>query len=65
MHLIIIFGLLIYLEIIELDFCNLNYNIKKRIAERGFEDCELKSNNETIYEISISKSYNSINSVCE
>ncbi len=30
----IIFGL-IYLEIIELNFCNLNFNIKKTILKRG------------------------------
>jgi len=28
-QIVVIFGFLIYLEIIELDFCNLNYNLKK------------------------------------
>jgi len=40
------FAILIYLEIIELDFCNLNYNTKKSIMERSIEDYELKSCNE-------------------
>ena len=42
-NLIVIFGILIYLEMIELDFCNLNYNIKKAIIDRSIEDYELKS----------------------
>ena len=31
-------GFFIYLEIIELNFCKLNYNIRKKIIERGIED---------------------------
>ena len=46
MHLIISFGLLIYLEIIELDFCNLNYNLKKNIIERSIQDYELENDND-------------------
>ena len=30
-----ILGFLIYLEIIELNFCNLNFNLKKNIAYRS------------------------------
>ena len=33
-----IFGFLIYLEIIELNFCKLNYNLKKNIISRGEND---------------------------
>ena len=46
MHIIIFFGLLIYLEMIELDFCNLNYNTKKSIIDRSIQDYELESDNE-------------------
>ena len=42
-NLIVIFGILLYLEMIELNFCNLNYNIKKAIIDRSIEDYELKS----------------------
>ena len=31
-------GFFIYLEIIELNFCKLNYNIRKKIIERSIED---------------------------
>ena len=33
-----IIGISIYLELIELKFCGLNYNIKKNIEERSEED---------------------------
>ena len=33
-----IFGILVYLEIIELNFCNFNYDIRKKIIERGKKD---------------------------
>ena len=33
-----IFGFLIYLEIIELNFCKLNYNLKKNISARSEHD---------------------------
>ena len=42
-QLIAFFGILIYLEMIELNFCNLNYNLKKAIIDRSIEDYELKS----------------------
>jgi hypothetical protein len=45
-QIIVICGFLIYLEIIELDFCNLNYNLKKNIIVRSIEDYELKSESE-------------------
>ena len=35
---ITIFGFLIYLEIIELGFCELNYNLKKYIEKRRAEE---------------------------
>ena len=35
---IVIFGLLIYLEIIELKCCKLNYDLKKNIINRGIKD---------------------------
>ena len=31
-------GFAIYLEIIELNFCNLNYNLRKKIKERSIID---------------------------
>ena len=36
------FGLLVYLEIIKLNFCGLNYDLKKNIIERSID--EYKSN---------------------
>ena len=33
-----IFGILVYIELIELNFCNLNYNLKKNIIKRGAEE---------------------------
>ena len=33
-----ILGTLIYTELIELNFCNLNYNLKKNIISRSLED---------------------------
>jgi len=45
-HLIITFGLLIYLEMIELNFCNLNYNLRKKIIDRSMQDYELQVDNE-------------------
>jgi len=45
-YLIISFGLLIYLEMIELNFCNLNYNLKKTIADRSIQDYELDIDHE-------------------
>ena len=33
-----IVGFLIYLEIIELNFCGFNYNLRKNIIDRGIKD---------------------------
>lgn len=33
-----LFGFLVYLEIIELNFCGLNFNLKKNIVKRSIED---------------------------
>ena len=43
-----IFGFLIYLEMIELNFCGLDYNLKKNIIIRGEEDFRISviDNNE-------------------
>ena len=43
-----ILGLLIYLEMIELNFCGLNYNLKKNIIIRGKDEYKnsLKINNQ-------------------
>ena len=37
-NIISIFGFLIYLEIIELGFCKLNYNLRKYIEKRSVDD---------------------------
>ena len=37
-NIIAIFGFLIYLEIIELRFCKLNYNLRKSIVKRSIDD---------------------------
>ena len=42
-NIIAIFGFLIYLEIIELKFCKLNYNLKIYISKRSIDD--LKQSN--------------------
>ena len=39
---ITIFGFLIYLEIIELRFCKLNYNTRKNIEKRRVEEIKQK-----------------------
>ena len=41
-HAVVFIGLLIYLEMIELDFCDLNYNLKKSIMDRSIQDYELE-----------------------
>ena len=33
-----IIGFLVYLEIIELNFCNLDYNLRKTIMEKAIEN---------------------------
>ena len=40
-------GFLIYLEIIELNFCKLNYNLRKYIRERSIEDINEEENNDS------------------
>ena len=40
-----ILGTLIYTELIELNFCNLNYNLKKNIISRSLEDASDASQN--------------------
>ena len=37
-NILAIFGFLIYLEIIEFEFCNLNYNSRKSIIKRSIND---------------------------
>ena len=37
---LIIVGFLIYLEIIELNFCGFNYNLRKNIIDRGMKDIQ-------------------------
>ena len=39
-NIIAIFGFLIYLEIIEFEFCNFNYNSRKSIIKRSIDDVE-------------------------
>ena len=61
-------GFLVYLEIIELNFCNLNYNLRRNIIKRGnkelfddindyddFDDDERKSNEEKNKELELGK----------
>ena len=43
---LIIIGFLIYLEIIELNFCGLNYNLRKNIIDRAMKDIEEVYNDE-------------------
>ena len=38
---LVFFGLLVYLEMIELNFCNFNYGLKKNIIERSIKEYEL------------------------
>ena len=45
-HTVVFIGLLIYLEMIELDFCDLNYNLKKTIMDRCIQEYELEIDNE-------------------
>ena len=40
-QIIVFFGLLVYLEIIELNFCKLNENLRRYIIRRSIEDYEL------------------------
>ena len=43
-------GFLIYLEIIELNFCKLNYNLRKNIMTRGDSICDVLSKSSSINE---------------
>ena len=43
---LVTFGLLVYLEMIVLNFCGFNYNLKKSITERSIEEYELDKNME-------------------
>ena len=43
-------GFLIYLEIIELNFCKLNYNLRKNIMTRGESICDVLSKSSSINE---------------
>ena len=38
-------GTLIYLELFELNFCGLNYNLRKNILKRSLEDSKMEFNN--------------------
>ena len=38
-------GFMIYLEIIELNFCDFNYNIRKSIAKRGLNELQFLEDN--------------------
>ena len=40
-YIISLIGFMIYLEIIELNFCKLNYNLRKYINDRGIKDSEI------------------------
>ena len=44
---------MIYLEIIELNFCNLNYNLRKYINKRSIEDIYEDDNESNIRESDI------------
>jgi len=46
------FILMIFLEIIELNFCHLNDNTKRNIQIRGYKDMEDKDKRDTVIEIS-------------
>ena len=46
------FILMIFLEIIELNFCHLNDNTKRNIQIRGYTDMEDKDKRDTVIEIS-------------
>ena len=48
-------GFMIYLEIIELNFCKLNYNLRKYINERSIKDTYEDSATESIREMIKSK----------
>ena len=43
-----IIGSIVYLEFIELNFCNLNFYTKRNIKERSVSDSEIYLGNDTI-----------------
>jgi hypothetical protein len=47
-----LFGTLVYIELIELNFCDLSYNLKKNIILRSILDSKTSNNNETTTDIS-------------
>ena len=48
MYILSLIGFMIYLEIIELNFCNLNYNLRKYIDERSIRDTKGNDNRDSI-----------------
>ena len=50
-YIIEIFLILVFLEVLELKFCNLNKNVKKNIQKRAFEDAKLLGDNENIFNL--------------
>jgi len=47
-YIISLIGFMIYLEIIELNFCNLNYNLRKYINARSLKDSEIIMNDDSL-----------------
>ena len=41
-NLINLLGIIFYLELIEFNFCGLNYNLKKNILERSIQDSNIE-----------------------
>ena len=62
-YIIVNFEFLVYLEIIELDFCNLNYNLKRNITIRSIADYELKSENGEDFDNNLNDSFNSFKNI--
>jgi hypothetical protein len=54
-------GIIIYLELIELRFCNLNKNINKNIALRSYKDVEEISEEEPLSQVNTLLDYNNDN----
>ncbi len=40
------FGIFVYCEVIELNFCNFQYNLRRNIIKRSEDDFELNSSSE-------------------
>ena len=45
------FGICVYCEIFELNFCNFNYNLRRNIIKRGEEDVNINRKTENVYNI--------------